>query len=170
MMLILEITLTILIHSANILFLRLEIYACGIYVISAKAFFFFPPQMEAIQKKIRFSAPDESSDFARGKCVSTLCYGRYNGAVYKKCIFAFSAVRDYHEERESLLSLPPDFGKKPSSVSRGENRSGRWSNRASTTLPTGYFPAPEIRRTVPKRWTPGDSSFLLLSRSFRGAL
>jgi len=66
----------------------------------------------------------------------------------KECIFALSTVEDHHGERiPSVFS--PDLGKKPSSVSRGENRSGRWSNRASTTLPTGYFPAPEIRRTVP---------------------
>lgn len=59
----------------------------------------------------------------------------------------FLAVRDYRGKNS--LPPPPDFGKKPLSVSRGENRSGRWTDRASTTLPTGYFPAPEIQRTVP---------------------
>lgn len=51
--------------------------------------------------------------------------------------------------RLSRKEFSLDFGKKPPSVSRGENKSGRWTDRASTTLPTGYFSSPEIQRTVP---------------------
>lgn len=116
----------------------------GSIVFLKRSIFF--PNKGIFPKKIRFNAPGEPIDFAWGKYISTLLSGRHKSC--KECILALSTVEDHHGERiPSVFS--PDLGKKPLSVSRGENKSGRWSNRASTTLPTGYFPAPEIRRTVP---------------------